>query len=75
MLPPLFLLVVYNGAVMIPTTQRSMNMTFIVQHLARVIGFPFRCFLGAIDKILPAGHQTITPGEISPNSGPIDVEM
>lgn len=31
--------------------------------------------LGCIDKILPAGHQTITPGEISPNSGPIDVEM
>lgn len=50
-------------------------MTFIVQHLANAISFPFRCFLGAIDKILPAGHQTITPGEISPNSGPIDVEM
>lgn len=23
----------------------------------------------------PAGHQTVTPGEISPNSGPIDVQM
>jgi len=50
-------------------------MTFIVQRIARVICFPFRYFLGAIDTILPAGHQTITPGEISPNSGPIDVEM
>lgn len=28
-----------------------------------------------LDKKLPAGHQTITSGEISPNSGPIDVEM
>ena len=74
-MPPLLLLVVYNGAVMIPTTQRSMSMTFIVRHLIDAIGFPFRCFLDAIDKILPAGHQTITPGEISPNSGPIDVEM
>ena len=31
--------------------------------------------LSLIDKWLPAGHQTITPGEISPNSGPIDVQM
>lgn len=50
-------------------------MVFIVQHLVNAIGSPFRCFLAVIDKILPAGHQTITPGEISPNSGPIDVEM
>lgn len=31
--------------------------------------------LDRIDKWLPAGHIGITPGEISPNSGPIDVPM
>ena len=31
--------------------------------------------LDRIDKWLPAGHISITPGEISPNSGPIDVPM
>lgn len=31
--------------------------------------------LDRIDKWLPAGHIGITPGEISPNSGPVDVPM
>ena len=50
-------------------------MGFLLRRLCRAISFPFECFLSAIDKILPAGHQKITPGEISPNSGPIDVDM
>lgn len=27
------------------------------------------------DTWFPVGHQTITEGEISPNGGPMDVEM
>jgi hypothetical protein len=50
-------------------------MRFVLRHIANAISLPFECFLGAIDAVLPAGHQEITPGEISPNSGPIDVEM
>lgn len=50
-------------------------MKFVLRHIANTISLPFECFLGAIDKMLPAGHQEITPGEISPNGGPIDVKM
>lgn len=50
-------------------------MRFVLRHIANTISLPFEWFLGAIDAVLPAGHQEITPGEISPNSGPIDVEM
>ena len=31
--------------------------------------------LDRVDKLIPAGHIRITPGEISPNSGSLDVDM
>ena len=31
--------------------------------------------LDRVNKLIPAGHIGITPGEISPNSGPLDVDM
>lgn len=49
-------------------------MGFLLRLFGRAFDLPFG-LLGAIDKMLPAGHQEITPGEISPNSGPIDVQM
>lgn len=58
-------------------------MQFTLNHCTETIshdshrhrGVPMAFLLSLIDKWLPAGHQTITPGEISPNSGPIDVQM
>ena len=63
------------NTITIQQNRKDYDMSFLLRHLANTISFPFECFLGAINKILPAGHQKITPGEISPNSGPIDVEM
>lgn len=34
-----------------------------------------RNLIDRVDKLIPAGHIGITPGEISPHSGPIDVDM